>query len=144
MNMVMRFKSEGQSGGLYPPRSIQVLFRRVLKISHVRKEASVHTLRYFYAAPLLEKGADLRIIQELPGHKNNKTTDSKRSVEPRSAICTHASRHTKKHIPKPLGQLNNIIKPQYMLNTPTSHYQQYYCVYKHDGKNPIGDDAILK
>jgi integrase/recombinase XerD len=59
------------------------------------KEAMVLTFRHSYAAHLFESGTDLSIIQELLGHKSIKTTDSKRSGEPRSAIYTHVSQQTK-------------------------------------------------
>ncbi|MFU8861897.1 MAG: site-specific tyrosine recombinase/integron integrase [Cyclonatronaceae bacterium] len=87
---------EGQSGGPYSTRSIQALFRRALKETGIRKKATVHTLRHSYATHLLENGTDIRIIQELLGHRSSKTTE----------LYTYVSRQTKQKIPNPLDQLD--------------------------------------
>ena len=86
---------EGQFGGQYSTRSIQTLFRKAIKVCGIKKKATVHTLRHSYATHLLENGTDLRIIQELLGHKSSKTTE----------LYTHVSRKTKLRIPNPLDQL---------------------------------------
>jgi integrase/recombinase XerD len=86
---------EGQFGGRYSTRSIQALFRNALKECGIKKAATVHTLRHSYATHLLESGTDLRIIQELLGHRSSKTTE----------IYTHVSQQTKQKIPNPLDQL---------------------------------------
>jgi site-specific recombinase XerD len=86
---------EGQFGGMYTTRSIQNLFKKALKDCEITRSATVHTLRHSYATHLLENGTDIRIIQELLGHKSLKTTE----------IYTHVSRQTKQKIPNPLDQL---------------------------------------
>lgn len=90
------FLFEGQFGGSYSTRSIQALFRKALKACGIKKIATVHTLRHSYATHLLENGTDLRIIQELLGHKSSKTTE----------LYTHVSHQTKQKIPNPLDQLD--------------------------------------
>lgn len=90
------FLFEGQTGGQYSTRSIQVLFKRALRKNNIQKHATVHSLRHSYATHLLESSTDIRIIQELLGHKSTKTTE----------IYTHVSQRLKQRIPNPLDQLN--------------------------------------
>ena len=68
------FLFEGQEGGPYSPRSIQLILATAKKRSGVKREGSIHALRHSFATHLLEGGTDLRIIQELLGHNDIKTT----------------------------------------------------------------------
>src|SRR3989344_9472486 len=64
---------EGQRNQKYSTRSIQAIFVKALDKTGIKKKATVHTLRHSYATHLIEQGVDIRIVQELLGHKNIKT-----------------------------------------------------------------------
>lgn len=90
-----KYLFEGQTGGQYSIRSVQQVFRSSLQKAGIHKRIGIHGLRHSYATHLLETGTDIRLIQELLGHRNLKTTE----------IYTHVSSKAKQKVKRPLDNL---------------------------------------
>ncbi|MFZ1528461.1 MAG: tyrosine-type recombinase/integrase [Ferruginibacter sp.] len=84
------FESD-QTGGPYPPRTVQQIFYNAKKTAGISKEVRIHSLRHSFATHLLDKGTDIKYIKDLLGHFSLKTTE----------IYLHVSRR----------QLVNIVSP---------------------------------
>jgi integrase/recombinase XerD len=91
----VNFLFEGQSGGKYSASSVQSIMRQALKNARISRKATPHTLRHSYASHLLESVTDIRVIQEILGHKSIKTTQ----------IYTHITAHNIKSVKSPLDDI---------------------------------------
>lgn len=86
---------EGQSGEQYSYESCYNILRNACKKAQIKKRVGLHTLRHSFATHILERGGDLRYIQELLGHSSPKTT----------AIYTHITSKGMGDIKSPLDNL---------------------------------------
>ena len=75
--------------------TFQRAFHNAVEASGVTKSASAHTLRHSFATHLIERGYDIRTIQELLGHSDVSTT----------MIYTHVANRNKLGVTSPLDSL---------------------------------------
>jgi site-specific recombinase XerD len=86
---------EGWNNRQYSTRSVQAVLKKALKHAGIKKNASVHSLRHSFATHALEDGFDIRLIQEILGHSNIKTTE----------IYTHISNANILSVQSPIDKL---------------------------------------
>lgn len=88
---------EGQyNGESYSTRSLQQIFHRAKNAAKIKQDVTFHSLRHSYATHLHEAGTDIKLIQELLGHNDLKTT----------LRYTHVSQRTIEGIKSPFDSLN--------------------------------------
>lgn len=80
----------------YSDRSLQAVFHRAKRESRIIQDITFHSLRHSYATHLHERGTDIRLIQELLGHNDIKTT----------LRYTHVSTRRMENIVSPFDNLN--------------------------------------
>ena len=86
---------EGRSQSQYSSTSLSKLINRARLKAGIKKTVTPHILRHSFATHLLDKGVDIRYIQELLGHSSVSTTE----------IYTHVSKKDLQLIKSPLDRI---------------------------------------
>ena len=68
------FEAQGKKGRFLSDTTLNSIVKQSAAKAGIKKQVSFHTLRHCFATHLLEKGVNLRLIQQFMGHVSLKTT----------------------------------------------------------------------
>jgi integrase/recombinase XerC len=80
-------------GGRLTPRSARRIVRQQARLAGTSRRVTPHTLRHTFATHMLGEGADLRLIQELLGHRRLSTTQRYTHVSPEQLMKVYDAAH---------------------------------------------------
>ena len=103
------FPSNSKYGHITRNRFFQILKDLALRSGIDKKNLSPHKIRHSFASHLLDRGVDLRIIQESLGHKDISTTQIYTHIKTKKLRKILEEKHSlKKNIKKLIHKLNLI------------------------------------
>lgn len=82
-------------GGRLSDRAIRRLFDKLGATGRVTVKPTPHMMRHSFASHLLENGADIRVVQELLGHKDLSSTQIYTRIRPRQLKDIHSAHFDK-------------------------------------------------
>jgi site-specific recombinase XerD len=94
--LFINYRSRKDSDSRLTPRSIERIVKKYAIKAGIPIFTTPHTLRHSYATDLLNKGVDLRAIQEFLGHKNIATTQIYTHVTNKRLYDIHRKFHSLK------------------------------------------------